>query len=174
MPSCGARAALKPDCFRSRHDLLPLAQTQRLAEPPSRLVDATGSLTAAPCIGDRNRTGPKPRGTLGEPHGGRHLVVLKLKLTKPLKRALKKRAKQTGTSRAEVVLEALRHHLEDPPVSATEVRQQAYQEWLQHFEAHPDEIESGRDAHEMAALKAVTATGSTKLYTGFPQAGIGH
>jgi hypothetical protein len=53
------------------------------------------------------------------------------------------------------------------------VRQQAYQEWLQHFVAHPDEIESGRDAHEMAALKAVTATGSTKLYTGFPQAGIG-
>ena len=98
---------------------------------------------------------------------------MKLKLTKPLRRALKKRAKQTGTSRAEVVLEALRHHLEDTPVSATEVRQQAYQEWLQHFVAHPDEIESGRDAHEMAALKAVTATGSTKLYTGFPQAGIG-
>ena len=40
---------------------------------------------------------------------------------------------------------------------ATEARKQAYQQWLRHFEAHPDEIESGRDAHEMAALKAATA-----------------
>ena len=98
---------------------------------------------------------------------------MKLKLPKPLKRALKKRSKQTGASRVEVVLEALRHHLEDSPVCATEIRQQAYQEWLQHFEAHPDEIENGRDAHEMAALKAVTASRSAELYTGFPQANIG-
>ena len=158
MPTSDARAPLRPDCFTGRHDLLPLAQTQRLAESPSRLVDATGSLTAAPDHSGRIRPDPGPTRPLGDPHAGRHLAVLKLKLPKTLKRALKTRARQTGTSRVEVVLEALRHHLEDTPISATEARQQAYQQWLQHFEAHPDEIESGRDAHEMAALKAVTAT----------------
>ena len=158
MPTSDARAPLRPDCFNGRHDLLPLAQTQRLAESASRLVDATGSLTAAAGLGGRIRPGPGPTRPLGGPHAGRHLAVLKLKLPKTLKRALKTRARQSGTSRVEVVLEALRHHLEDTPISATEVRQQAYQQWLQHFEAHPDEIESGRDAHEMAALKAVTAT----------------
>lgn len=158
MPTSDARAPLRPDCFTGRHDLLPLAQTQRLAESPSRLVDATGSLTAAPDHSGRIRPDPGPTRPLGDPHAGRHLAVLKLKLPKTLKRALKTRARQTGTSRVEVVLEALRHHLEDTPISATEVRQQAYQQWLQHFETHPDEIESGRDAHEMAALKAVTAT----------------
>lgn len=158
MPTSDARAPLRPDCFTGRHDLLPLAQTQRLAESPSRLVDATGSLTAAPGHSGRIRPDPGPTRPLGDPHAGRHLAVLKLKLPKTLKRALKTRARQTGISRVEVVLEALRHHLEDTPISATEVRQQAYQQWLQHFETHPDEIESGRDAHEMAALKAVTAT----------------
>ena len=158
MPTSDARAPLRPDCFTGRHDLLPLAQTQRLAESPSRLVDTTGAHTAAAGLSGRIRPGPKPTRPLGDPHAGRHLAVLKLKLPKTLKRALKTRARQTGTSRVEVVLEALRHHLEDTPISATEARQQAYQQWLQHFEAHPDEIESGRDAHEMAALKAVTAS----------------
>lgn len=160
MPTSDVRAPLRPDCFNGRHDLLPLAQTPWLAESPSRLVDATGALTEAAGLSGRIRPGPGPGPTrpVGDPHAGRHLAVLKLKLPKTLKRALKARARQTGTSRVEVVLEALRHHLEDTPISATEARQQAYQQWLQHFEAHPDEIESGRDAHEMAALKAVTAT----------------
>jgi hypothetical protein len=114
---------------------------------------------------------------------------LKLKLPRQLRRALRQRAEQTGISRGEVVLEALKQHLETtPPIAmearlrcvesqlallqsqlqigevevagqrdATEARKQAYQQWLRHFEAHPDEIESGRDAHEMAALKAATA-----------------
>jgi len=106
-------------------------------------------------MGERPQTGPK--GILGNPHGRRNLAVLKLKLPKTLKRALRKRAKLNGISREDVVLEALRRHLEDTSVSATEARQHAYQRWLEHFEAHPDEIETGRDAHEMAALKAVTA-----------------
>ena len=158
MPTSDVRAPLRPDCSNGRHDLLPLAQTQWLAESPSRLVDATGALTEAAGLSGRIRPGSGATRLVGDPHAGRHLAVLKLKLPKTLKRALKTRAKQTGTSRVEVVLEALRHHLEDTPISATEARQQAYQQWLQHFEAHPDEIESGRDAHEMAALKAVTAT----------------
>lgn len=158
MPTSDVRAPLRPDCSTGRHDLLPLAKTQWLAESPSRLVDATGALTEAAGLSGRIRPGSGATRLVGDPHAGRHLAVLKLKLPKTLKRALKTRAKQTGTSRVEVVLEALRHHLEDTPISATEARQQAYQQWLQHFEAHPDEIESGRDAHEMAALKAVTAT----------------
>ena len=158
MPTSDVRAPLRPDCSNGRHDLLPLAQTQWLAESPSRLVDATGALTEAAGLSGRIRPGSGATRLVGDPHAGRHLAVLKLKLPKTLKRALKTRARQTGTSRDEVVLEALRHHLEDTPISATEARQQAYQQWLQHFEAHPDEIESGRDAHEMAALKAVTAT----------------
>ena len=158
MPTSDVRAPLRQNCSNGRHDLLPLAQTPWLAESPSRLVDATGALAEAAGLSSRIRPGQRPTGPVGDPHAGRHLAVLKLKLPKTLKRALKTRARQTGTSRVEVVLEALRHHLEDTPISATEARKQAYQQWLQHFEAHPDEIESGRDAHEMAALKAVTAT----------------
>ena len=158
MPTSDVRAPLRPDCSTGRHDLLPLAKTQWLAESPSRLVDATGALAEAAGLSGRIRPGQRPTRPVEDPYAGRHLAVLKLKLPKTLKRALKTRARQTQTSRVEVVLEALRHHLEDTPISATEARQQAYQQWLQHFEAHPDEIESGRDAHEMAALKAVTAT----------------
>jgi len=33
-------------------------------------------------------------------------------------------------------------------------RSQAYQHWLNHFTLHPEELEPGRSAHEMAALKA--------------------
>lgn len=33
-------------------------------------------------------------------------------------------------------------------------RTQAYQHWLDHFTLHPEELEPGRSAHEMAALKA--------------------
>ena len=33
-------------------------------------------------------------------------------------------------------------------------RTQAYQHWLDHFNLHPEELEPGRSAHEMAALKA--------------------
>ena len=114
---------------------------------------------------------------------------MKLKLPRQLRRALRQRAEQTGTSRGEMVLEALKQHLETTPSIAmearlrcveaqrarlqsklqigevavaeqrdvSEARKQAYQQWLRHFEAHPDEIESVRNAHEMAALKAATA-----------------
>ena len=33
-------------------------------------------------------------------------------------------------------------------------RQKAYQHWIGYFKANPDAIETGRTAHEMAALKA--------------------
>lgn len=33
-------------------------------------------------------------------------------------------------------------------------RDQAYRTWLDYFNSHPDSLEPGRSAHEMAALKA--------------------
>ena len=33
-------------------------------------------------------------------------------------------------------------------------RNLAYQIWLEHFKNHPEDLETGRSAHEMAALKA--------------------
>ena len=76
-------------------------------------MDTSGALLAGFNMGERPQTGPK--GILGNPAGRRNLAVLKLKLPKTLKRALRKRAKLNGISREDVVLEALRRHLEDTP-----------------------------------------------------------
>ena len=46
----------------------------------------------------------------------------------------------------------------DDPPTLSHQQQASYTAWHDHFNLHPEEIEPGRTAHEMAALRAATQT----------------
>jgi len=46
----------------------------------------------------------------------------------------------------------------DDPPALSHQQQASYTAWHDHFKLHPEEIEPGRTAHEMAALRAATQT----------------
>ena len=46
----------------------------------------------------------------------------------------------------------------DGPPTLSDHQQASYTAWHDHFNLHPEEIEPGRTAHEMAALRAATQT----------------
>ena len=44
----------------------------------------------------------------------------------------------------------------DEPPALNQQQRSSYEAWQTHYSLHPDEIEPGRTAHEMAALQAAT------------------
>ena len=113
---------------------------------------------------------------------GRTTQRIKISLTKPLKSLLHQRANQ---DRLEKRMEELERRLEqlerdhttttpaasmdpeaidpgifwtdaDEPPALKQQQRSSYEAWQAHYNLHPDEIEPGRTAHEMAALQAAT------------------
>ena len=107
---------------------------------------------------------------------GRTTQRIKISLTKPLKSLLNQRANQ---DRLEKRMEELERRLEqlerdhttttpaasaidpgifwtdaDEPPALKQQQRSSYEAWQAHYNLHPDEIEPGRTAHEMAALQA--------------------
>ena len=107
---------------------------------------------------------------------------IKLSLTKPLQRLLDQRDQQERLQQRVAELEQRLDRLEhrgmsvhpapstasttndagifftdaDEPPAMNDRQRTSYEAWHQHFTHHPDEIEPGRTAHEMAALRAAT------------------
>lgn len=113
---------------------------------------------------------------------GRTTQRIKISLTKPLKALLNQRARhdrlEQRVEQLEKRLEQLeRHQIGTDPVASMDhdaidpgifwtdadeppdlnpQQRSSYEAWQTHYSLHPDEIEPGRTAHEMAALQAAT------------------
>lgn len=113
---------------------------------------------------------------------GRTTQRIKISLTKPLKALLNQRAHHDRLEQRVAQLEKRLEQLErnqigtdpvasmdhdaidpgifwtdaDEPPALNQQQRSSYEAWQTHYSLHPDEIEPGRTAHEMAALQAAT------------------
>lgn len=113
---------------------------------------------------------------------GRTTQRIKISLTKPLKALLNQRARHDRLEQRVEQLEKRLKQLErkqigtdpvasmdhdaidpgifwtdaDEPPALNPQQRSSYEAWQTHYSLHPDEIEPGRTAHEMAALQAAT------------------
>ena len=113
---------------------------------------------------------------------GRTTQRIKISLTKPLKALLNQRARHDRLEQRVEQLEKRLEQLErkqigtdpvasmdhdaidpgifwtdaDEPPTLNPQQRSSYEAWQTHYSLHPDEIEPGRTAHEMAALQAAT------------------
>ena len=113
---------------------------------------------------------------------GRTTQRIKISLTKPLKALLNQRARHDRLEQRVEQLEKRLEQLErkqigtdpvasmdhdaidpgifwtdaDEPPALNQQQRSSYEAWQTHYGLHPDEIEPGRTAHEMAALQAAT------------------
>ena len=113
---------------------------------------------------------------------GRTTQRIKISLTKPLKALLNQRARHDRLEQRVAQLEKRLEQLErnqigtdpvasmdheaidpgifwtdaDEPPVLNQQQRSSYEAWQTHYSLHPDEIEPGRTAHEMAALQAAT------------------
>ena len=113
---------------------------------------------------------------------GRTTQRIKISLTKPLKALLNQRARHDRLEQRVEQLEKRLEQLErnqigtdpvasmehdgidpgifwtdaDEPPALNQQQRSSYEAWQTHYSLHPDEIEPGRTAHEMAALQAAT------------------
>lgn len=113
---------------------------------------------------------------------GRTTQRIKISLTKPLKALLNQRARHDRLEQRVEQLEKRLEQLErnqigtlpvaskdhdgidpgifwtdaDEPPALNPQQRSSYEAWQTHYSLHPDEIEPGRTAHEMAALQAAT------------------
>ena len=113
---------------------------------------------------------------------GRTTQRIKISLTKPLKALLNQRAHHDRLEQRVAQLEKRLEQLErnqigtdpvatmdhdaidpgifwtdaDEPPTLNQQQRSSYEAWQTHYSLHPDEIEPGRTAHEMAALQAAT------------------
>ena len=113
---------------------------------------------------------------------GRTTQRIKISLTKPLKALLNQRAHHDRLEQRVAQLEKRLEQLErnqigtapvasmdhdaidpgifwtdaDEPPALNQQQRSSYEAWQTHYSLHPEEIEPGRTAHEMAALQAAT------------------
>ena len=113
---------------------------------------------------------------------GRTTQRIKISLTKPLKALLNQQARHDRLEQRVEQLEKRLKQLErkqigtdpvasmdhdgidpgifwtdaDEPPALNPQQRSSYEAWQTHYSLHPDEIEPGRTAHEMAALQAAT------------------